>query len=120
MKKDEAHPNAAVFVDRLSQSVETRRWVHHAMCYLFVYPGHEERLHAMAARLGLYRNQFQTVSVLPRYELTEVQRSLALQWGAEQATPNQLTAVMRAWQDYADDQRAAPRQLDLFHEGTGT
>lgn len=72
-------------------------------CHLFCLPGEEAELHALATRIGLKREWFQTKTRLPHYDLTASKRRLAIQHGAQEV-PSAREAL-RAYRNSKEQQQ---------------
>lgn len=65
-----------------------------------------EELHAMADRLGLLREWFQTHP--PHYDICKASRAKAISYGAVSADRRKVVELIRAWRaDTTDDRRGA-------------
>jgi len=106
--------NEPVYVDQLTRCIKTRRWHHDASCHLFVFPGNEEALHALASAIGLKREWFQSGSTMPHYDLTENKRRAALDAGAVEAQRLTVVEAIRSWRSCATKVATPKVQMDLF------
>lgn len=84
----------AVYVDALRYW----GWVHGASCHMIADTN--EELHAMAHKIGLKREWFQTSSV-PHYDLTRVKRKLAVSNGAKEIGNRELAFHIIRWRKKA-------------------
>lgn len=78
-----------IYVDKLFQMASANKQAFfvgtrtgHKWCHLFCDTGEEERLHALATRIGLKREWFQSHSRTPHYDLVPSKRTLAIAAGA--------------------------------------
>ena len=54
----------------------------HQWCHMWVNPGDEETLHAIANKIGMRQSWFQNKQGFPHYDLTPSRRARALRAGA--------------------------------------
>lgn len=79
-------------------------WLGRKWCHMVSDTG-EDELHRFAERLGMRRGWFQNHPKMPHYDIDEVRRALAIQYGAVASEGAQLLA----WVHVPDDSRAAWR-----------
>ncbi len=70
----------SVYVDDMMPCVPNKNWRYTQACHMIA--DSDDDLHAMAAKIGLRREWFQTASILRHYDLTASKRELAIRFGA--------------------------------------